>query len=156
MPSGRSTRGDALMPRLVFSSDQLPAELDERARFALWRDVYVSAICKLDLTCLPNRPFFARSEVTVLQDVHVGRMESTVIRFTRTAQQIAADPRGNGFFLTFNRGDSPLMVRQLGRELSFSGGSPALSSTCESGDNLASACRRRAPCSATRAMMPSR
>ena len=74
----------------------------------------------------------------MLEDVHVGRMESTVVRFARTAQQIAADPRGNGFFFTFNRGDSPLTIRQVGRELSFGGGSPAFSSTCESAENLAS------------------
>jgi AraC-like DNA-binding protein len=60
-----------------------------------------------------------------------------VTRFARTAQQIAADPRGNGFFLTFNRGDLPLTIRQVGREHSFRGGSPSLSSTCESGEHLA-------------------
>jgi AraC-like DNA-binding protein len=123
--------------RLAFSSDDLPPELDERARFSLWRDVYVATICKLDMTRLPDRPFFARSDVTVLNDLYVGRMESTVTRFARTTQQIAADPRGNGFFLTFNRGDQPLTIRQLGREHSFSGGSPSLSSTCESGEHLA-------------------
>jgi AraC-like DNA-binding protein len=125
------------MPRHSFSSDQLPAELDDRARFALWRDVYVAMVCKLDLARLPDRPFFARSNVTELNDLYVGRMDSTVVRFARTAQQIAADPRGNGFFLTFNRGDAPLTIRQVGREQSFFGGSPSLSSTCESGEHLA-------------------
>ena len=102
------------MKRLVFSSDDLPPELDERTRFNRWRDIFAWRYGSADFTRLADQPFKARSEFVEVRTLGLVRSESTVQRFKRTSQQ-AADGSG-AYLIAFNNGVSPTTVNQRGRE----------------------------------------
>jgi len=103
------------MNRLVFSSDELPAELDDEARFRLWRDLLASHHGSADIVRHPDKPFVARSEFLQFGAVGIVKSETTVTRFKRTPQQ-AGDGSGT-YLIVFNAGTSPTVVKQNGKEV---------------------------------------
>jgi AraC-like DNA-binding protein len=105
--------------RIVFSSDELPDGLNNRARLSLWRDLYAERFGACDAYCDPERPFMARSEIALFGDVGFAQFEGTIDRFVRTQQQVASDPAGDMFFLGFNRGRSGALIAHRSREVMF-------------------------------------
>lgn len=105
------------MSKLVFSSDQLPAELDDQARFTAWCDFYLGTICHFDLDRLPHLPFSIRFEVLKIGGVSLASCEGTARRFTRRAQHVAADSCDD-FFLNMN-GSRPWAFNSRGHSHEF-------------------------------------
>ena len=103
------------MKKIVFASDQLPAELDDQARFSLWRDIYTSHYGDAEISRLDDRPFSSRAELALIGDVGVLKCDSTVQRNARTARHAAADTRGD-FIFGVLRGQTSIAVAQRGRE----------------------------------------
>ena len=103
------------MNRVVFSSDALPAELDDNARFRRWRDLFASYHGSADIVRHPDRPFFARSEFLQFGTVGIIKSETTVTRFKRTPQQ--ASDGSETYLIVFNAGTSPTAVKQNGKEV---------------------------------------
>jgi AraC-like DNA-binding protein len=101
--------------KAVFSSEELPAGLDDAARFKLWRDIYAARFGECEMSALPDRPFSARCEFARFGNIGVVQFTSTLDRVARTARQAAADPRGD-ILVGFNRGRSIWHVFQRGRE----------------------------------------
>ena len=50
------------MQKIVWDSRSLPDTLEDRNRFSLWRDVFLSGHAGLDLSPLADQPFQARYE----------------------------------------------------------------------------------------------
>ncbi|HWE17875.1 MAG TPA: hypothetical protein VG758_11950 [Hyphomicrobiaceae bacterium] len=120
------------MQRIVFASDELPAALDDRARFALWRDVFASTICPLDLFRADDRPFSLRFEFMRLGEVGLGMLEGTTNRFSRTSQHVVAS-QNDDFVLGVNRGQSHLVISHVGHESALKPGMALLLNNSEPG-----------------------
>ena len=103
------------MKKIVFSSDDLPRGLDDRARFRLWQDVFAGTHGSFDATPLPDRPFSAHAEFLPMDKMVLGRHAVTMRTVSRTRQQIAAAP-SEYYGFSFNRGASPLLRVQRGDE----------------------------------------
>jgi AraC-like DNA-binding protein len=103
------------MNRLVFSSDELPAELGDEARFKLWRDLYCARFGEADITRAPDGPFFAHCLFMQIGAVGLTRFDISLHQFARTPRQVAADSRDD-FIIGFNRG-APAAFAQHGREI---------------------------------------
>lgn len=120
------------MQRIVFASDALPTDLDDRARFALWRDVLTSTYCPLDLYRPEDRPFSLRFEFSQLGEVGLGMLEGTVNRLSRTRRHVAAS-QNDDFVLALNRGRSQLVVAHVGQEHTLKPGMALLLNNSEPG-----------------------
>jgi AraC-like DNA-binding protein len=103
------------VPKIVFTSDELPAELDDRARFSLWRDMYVARYGENDMSYASDRPFAMRSEFARLGNIGLARAEGTIDRWARTSQHVALDGQSD-FQFGFNHGGTRSFVVQHGRE----------------------------------------
>lgn len=123
------------MKRVVFSSDGLPARLDNGARFKLWRDLYAARHGEVDMTPQTNLPFFAKAEFVSIGTVLLARFDAAVHRTARTRRQVAADARDN-FLVRFNRG-GPLSYVQCGREVVDAGGGGLFFTGAEPGEGRA-------------------
>jgi AraC-like DNA-binding protein len=102
------------MQKIVFSSDELPAELGDRVRMARWRENYPQ-LSSFDTSYLDDKPFSVRFEFLQFGGAQLIQFEGTVGRVARTPRHIAADSL-DGLCITFNSGRSPYSVRQRGRE----------------------------------------
>jgi AraC-like DNA-binding protein len=111
------------MSKLVFSSDELPRELDDHARFAAWCDIYLGTICHFDVERLTDLPFSMRYEYLKIGDVALAGCEGTIHRIRRTAQQAAADACDN-FYVSIN-GTRPWALQIRGRSQVYAPGSLA-------------------------------
>lgn len=89
------------MTKLVFSSEQLAAELDDAARFALWQELYVGTVCEFDVKRLADRPFAMRYEFADFGAVALVSCQGTVGEFTRTRRQ-AESESSDSLLLNFN------------------------------------------------------
>jgi AraC-like DNA-binding protein len=119
--------------RTVFSSDDLPAGLDDYARFKLWHDLYVAAYCEFDLTLIADQPFRARTEIQQFGAVSVANTVAGVDRLVRSPKQVAAATRSN-FCVAFSRNGSSFVQAQLGRETVHDGDAAILVTEGEAGD----------------------
>jgi AraC-like DNA-binding protein len=104
------------MDRLVFSSEELPTELDDQARFALWRDTYIARYCEFDFRRADDGPFSMRSEFAVVGDTAIARASGAAITATRTAQSAVVD-KHDDFVVGLNRGNTRAYMLQRGREV---------------------------------------
>ncbi len=118
-------RGWDVMQRTVFSSEDLDARLDDRARLSLWNDIYTSRYGGAEIDYLPDRPFSSRSTFVQFGPIGVAQYEGTISRFSRTKRHLAADTVG-GFKLAFNRGPSAVRHSQYDEELLFAPGTALL------------------------------
>jgi hypothetical protein len=89
--------------RATFSTDQLPSDLDDSARFKLWRDIYCAVLGEADIERLPDRPFAAHSEALQIGAVTLTRFEATLTRVARSPRQVGSDQRDD-FLIGFNDG----------------------------------------------------
>ncbi|TPI12746.1 helix-turn-helix domain-containing protein [Mesorhizobium sp. B4-1-3] len=118
------------MKKNVFSSLDLPGNLDDRARFALWQDIHVAEIWSVEYAISANRPFAAAIEATAIGPVVLGQMAGTIQHASRKARNIAEDSR-DGYLLLINHGDTKLSGVQVGRDYSVGNGEAALVSASE-------------------------
>lgn len=110
------------MPDNVFSSDQLPAELADEARFSLWRDLYIDLYGAADMRRWTDRPFHGHSRVAVFGDTALLEFKGTLQRYARTAAHVAADNRDH-VMIGINRTEKRLQLSQRGREIMLPRGS---------------------------------
>jgi AraC-like DNA-binding protein len=113
------------MPKIVFSSDELPAHLDDHARFKLWREIFFQRFGVCDFHHDDQKQFSAAHEFTLLGRVIVTRQYTTVDGYARTPQHVAADARDD-YLIAFNRSPVQPLLAQYGRELSVGTGELAL------------------------------
>jgi AraC-like DNA-binding protein len=102
------------MKKIVFSSDDLAENLNNKARFKLWNDIYTSHYGEADISC-HDTPFLSRTKFGQLGDIGLVECSSTIQRYARDARQIVADQRED-FLIGFSRCQSPKLVVQRGRE----------------------------------------
>jgi AraC-like DNA-binding protein len=103
------------MPKIVFSSDDLPAGLDDRTRFRMWRDIFTSRYGACDVVRVEDKPFSSVFEFVPLGEVAISQHRSTMLQWERTSQHLGSETRSD-FLLGFNRSPSPPMLVQRGRE----------------------------------------
>jgi AraC-like DNA-binding protein len=113
------------MNKVVLSSDDLPADLGDRARFARWHEVFESLTCCADYFRHEDRAFSAQFEWVQLGGAHVTQFGGTISRITRSATAIARGP-DDDFCILFNRGASPLVVSQFGNDAALAPGAAVL------------------------------
>lgn len=118
------------MKKSVFSSNDLPGNLDDRARFALWQDIHVAEIWSVEYATSDNVRFEADIEAMAVGPLVLGRMAGTIKNATRRASNIADDGR-DGYLLLVNNGDTILSGAQVGRDYSVGKGEGALVSASE-------------------------
>jgi AraC-like DNA-binding protein len=119
------------IPRFVFSTDQLPAELDEKARLSHWREIEEQIYGLIEVTYADDRPPWGRAELAQFGSVGVSLFGCTYTKGVRTPRCIARD--GNdGFIFGINTG-SALRHWKRDREVSIPTGSACLFSTAEPG-----------------------
>ena len=118
------------MKKIVFSSDDLPADLSDRARFGLWHDLHNTSIASLEYAISDNTPFYARMEAMEVGPVAVGTMACSIQRAERGARNIAEDNVG-GYNLFVNAGTKLIGGMQAGREFVLDPGEAVLMSNFE-------------------------
>lgn len=114
------------MRKIVFSSDQLPSRLDDRARLLAWHES-CGAISGGEVSYLPDRPFFMRVAFMHAGGVKVIQWDSTLARSRRTSRHIAADGIDD-LAVSFNTGSHSWALSQRGRQVIVAGGAPILHS----------------------------
>jgi AraC-like DNA-binding protein len=123
------------MKKVVFSSDELPAHLDDRARFKLWNDLYTERYGDAEISCLDS-PFSARSKFSYVGDIGLVQSEGTIQRYSRTSRQIATDQRED-FLIGLSRCRSRMSVKQRGREAVLAPGGMIIYTNVESSECFA-------------------
>src|ERR1700692_1919177 len=104
---------------IIFTTDNLSKELDDRARFSRWHDMYTSTLVgPVDLTPTPDRPFFAHVKIARRGTIGLARIDSEIVATSKAARHIAAAPM-DSFGLAFSRGPTAMAYTQRGRELSL-------------------------------------
>lgn len=120
------------MQKIVFASDLLPAELDDRARMAAWHES-CAPVNSFDVSYLEGTRFFARSEFIHSDAVKVLQFNGTIARLHRACRHVVAD-RDDDFSLSFNIGRYAWALRQRDREAVLAPGTAILNShgdTCD-------------------------
>jgi AraC-like DNA-binding protein len=112
--------------RVTFSSDDLPAELDDQARFRVWHDMFNSLLGEHDVTRDAGGPFHVRCEFSQVGEVMLADVVGTISRFVQPADSGSED-----LILGINGGGSPIEVDQAGREARLMEGSATLIARCE-------------------------
>src|SRR5262249_1940084 len=128
-----SRGGPRPMQKIAISSDELPAQVDDRARYALWRDLYAARFGRLDLSRPDDRPFSARFEFSLFGSVGLGQFAGTVNRVARTSRHIAADACSD-VCLALNGGHSLMASTHRGREHGLAPGAATLYSDCDAAE----------------------
>lgn len=99
---------------VVFSTTQLPPNLDGTAKLAYWRDLYAQNVVSYDVS-YSDKPFNASFESKTLNAVTVCRVKGTIDRTIRARRHIAADLRDE-FMIGFNESATDISMTQRGRE----------------------------------------
>src|SRR5581483_9852199 len=104
------------MEKIVFSSDDLPAGFDDRARLSAWRD-FVSDVCSpVDVVqCQPDRPFSQRMEAVQFDRVGIMQLCGSTNEMRWTSASRTA--RSSDFYLCLDRGGAPMSMSQRGTEV---------------------------------------
>jgi len=101
--------------RSIFSSEQLPPGLSEHARRSLWRDIYGEIYGPLEVVYAEQQPFHAHFAFNRFGSLGLADCVSTIERFNRTRRCVAASG-SDSLQLAFNRGRSPMLLEQDGRQ----------------------------------------
>ena len=116
--------------KTVFSSNNLPQHLTERARFSLWQEIHVAEIWSVEYGISGNLPFEAQIEATAVGEVVLGQMAGTIKHANRQARNIADDGR-DGYLLLVNQADTVLAGVQARRDYGVGLGEAVLLSASE-------------------------
>jgi AraC-like DNA-binding protein len=103
------------MPLVTFSTNQMPAELDDETRFARLMELFSDLYCVCDLYRTDDQPFGANFSCAQTGTITSTLFDGTVGRSARTKRHIAKDP-AELFAITFNRSPRPVRCTQNGRE----------------------------------------
>jgi AraC-like DNA-binding protein len=106
------------MPKLIFSTDELPPEVPNSARTAAWREHYERKLGRsgIELLASPDRPLQAKMEIVPVAALAVTSIVGSISRLARTRSGILAD--GNdAVLLVLNPGPNPWRLVQHGREV---------------------------------------
>jgi AraC-like DNA-binding protein len=103
------------MNRVIFSTDDLPAELDDTARFKRWREIHSDLYCALDYSRLDDGAFSARYQFSQFGTAKTTQFSGTLNGVARTPRHIAKDP-SEFFGISFNRGRASMRWEKTGRE----------------------------------------
>lgn len=107
----------SLLNKIAFSTDDLPAQFDDRARLSEWRDFLHGVFGGMEVSCLPDRAFSQYLEATQFGSALLVRLAGTTDRFS-TSSSVARAMRPD-FFLCFRSDPGPASFSQRGREVSF-------------------------------------
>lgn len=119
--------------RLILTSDDFPAHLDDRGRARRWMELNEALFVSSAYTYAEDVPFAAHVTLTSLGDAQLAECSGTLTGMTRTRQNIAADGV-NDFYLGVNLGNTTTLCRQRGQEMELKEGTMRLTSTGEPGD----------------------
>src|SRR5690242_15010853 len=72
------------MPKIEFSSDQLPSHLNDRARFRLWHEIWMEQLGNADMQHADDKPFYTASKNVMLGELSVSRFATTTGHYVRT------------------------------------------------------------------------
>lgn len=117
---------------ITFSSADLPAFLDHKKRFDLWRDIYMSQFGQFDFAISEKLPFSASLEIVPVGPVVLGAMRGTIERVARTAHEVVNDGR-DAYCLVINQGAATMSGTLARRAYALETGSAVLMQTCEMG-----------------------
>jgi AraC-like DNA-binding protein len=120
------------MPRLVFSTDQFPAGLDDQTRFRLWREFQEEYVGSLDVARAGEQPFWGRMEFVQFGACGIGQYSGTFTHVKRTAGDVARDGR-ESLSIALSCGRAPVSVSLRGREAVLHPGSATLVSYADPG-----------------------
>jgi AraC-like DNA-binding protein len=101
--------------KTVFSTTDLPVELDDRARFSSWGDVMTQKFGRRHAVPTDARPFFAQSEFAQFGAVGLARHTATIASTNRTSADVAHDG-ADYFAFGVNTGAARVAFAQRGRE----------------------------------------
>ena len=105
------------MKRAVFSSDMLPPELSDEARFKRWFDLCRESYSSpFDLSRAEDRRFRVRWDFLQFDGGFLNRYDGSLARAARDRRHVAGDSQSE-FALSINTGPAPWHVSQRGREL---------------------------------------
>ncbi|MBR0846030.1 AraC family transcriptional regulator [Bradyrhizobium liaoningense] len=79
------------MPKIEFSSDQLPSHLNDRARFRLWHDIWLEQLGNAEMKHAEDKPFYTASKNVLLGELSVSRFATTTGHYVRTRKHVAND-----------------------------------------------------------------
>jgi AraC-like DNA-binding protein len=111
--SNRNWSADLL--KAIFSTTDLPPELDDRTRFVSWGDVMTEKFGRRHAVPTDARPFFARSEFAQFGAVGLARHTATLASTSRTSADVAHDG-ADYFAFGVNRGAARVACAQRGYE----------------------------------------
>jgi AraC-like DNA-binding protein len=130
--SGEKIVGGTIQ-KVTFASDQLPADLSDQAKFALWRDQWNSLYGSVDLGRAHDRPFAVNFEFVPLGAVGVGRLGGSISRIARGKRDVAADGADN-FCIGLHDGRTDLLSLQNEQEVTISRNTAVLLTNAEPGE----------------------
>jgi AraC-like DNA-binding protein len=135
--------------KIVFSSDDLPSHLNDRARLSAWHES-CGAISSCEASYLSDRPFFMHLVgcIHASSGVKVIQWDGTLAHTHRAPRHIARDGVDD-LALSFNVGAHPWMIFQRGQQAVASSGSAILHSQGETSDF-----RVKAPTGAVAVLVP--
>jgi AraC-like DNA-binding protein len=135
--------------KIVFSSDDLPSHLNDRARLSAWHES-CGAISSCEASYLSDRPFFMHLVgcIHASSGVKVIQWDGTLAHTHRAPRHIARDGVDD-LALSFNVGAHPWMIFQRGQQTVASSGSAILHSQGETSDF-----RVKAPTGAVAVLVP--
>src|SRR5947209_810321 len=120
------------MQKVRFSSDDLPAELDDRGRLEAWKKFYGQFYTSLEMDRVEDRPFAVHFAAAHVGRYRLGRIAGSLAEVRRTATQIA-DAQNNDFVFALNTASARLFYSQAGRSVTLDPGSAVLTTNAEPG-----------------------
>ncbi len=130
--SGSAATHSGAAVSIMFSSADLPAFLDDKKRFDLWRDIYMSQFGQFDFAISEKLPFSAALEILPVGPVWLGTMCGTIEKVARTAHEVANDCR-DAYCLVVNQGTATMSGTLGPRDYALAGGSAVLMRSDEKG-----------------------
>lgn len=106
------------MNKVAFSSNDLPAQFDDRARLSQWREFLFRVYGPLEASCLPDRPFSAKMDGLQFNSVGLMRIEGTADRIASTSSTVATTMRPD-FYLCLKSDPEQMSFSQRGRDVLF-------------------------------------
>lgn len=108
------------MQKIVFSSDQLPQHLDDRARFRLWCDIWLEQLGAAEIKHA-DKPFATSTKVVLLDGLSVAHFRTTTEHYVRTRKHVANDR--DDIYIGFYRSPKPQVWTVGGQDNALKRGS---------------------------------
>jgi AraC-like DNA-binding protein len=109
------------MQKIVFSSDQLPAHLDDRARFRLWCDIWLEQLGAAEIKHADDKAFATSTKVVLFDGLSVTHLSTTTEHYVRTRKHVANDR--DDIYIGFYRSSKPQIWTAGGQENALKRGS---------------------------------